>query len=103
MSVVYGLLRQSKLHFLTALREVLLAHLKNQVKEVMVVSCRTDPDVNYICCSQILRAYLHVPEVEEEGEEPPRYWTMALAGLLACVCAIAHNSKVFIKRVLLHQ
>ena len=38
MSVVYGLLRQSKLHFLTALREILLAHLKNQVKEVMVVS-----------------------------------------------------------------
>ena len=35
VSVVYGLLRQSKLHFLTALREGLLAYLKLQVKEVM--------------------------------------------------------------------
>ena len=35
VSVVYGLLRQSKLHFLTALREELLAYLKLQIKEVM--------------------------------------------------------------------
>jgi len=55
MSVVYGLLRQSKLHFLTALREVLLAHLKNQVKEVMVVFCRTDPDVPMSITSVVLR------------------------------------------------
>ena len=34
VSVVYGLLMQSKLHFLTALREGILTHLKTFVKEV---------------------------------------------------------------------
>ena len=34
VSVVYGLLMQSKLHFLTALREGILSHLKTFVKEV---------------------------------------------------------------------
>ena len=34
MSVVYGLLMQSKLHFLAALREGILTHLKSFVKEV---------------------------------------------------------------------
>lgn len=34
VSVVYGLLRQGKLHFLTALREELFNFLKAQVKEV---------------------------------------------------------------------
>lgn len=34
VSVVYGLLMQSKLHFLAALREGILTHLKSFVKEV---------------------------------------------------------------------
>ena len=34
MSVVYGLLMQSKLHFLAALRDGILTHLKSFVKEV---------------------------------------------------------------------
>ena len=34
VSVVYGLLMQSKLHFLTALREGILTNLKYTVKEV---------------------------------------------------------------------
>ena len=34
MSVVYGLLMQGKLHFLAALREGVLSHLKTLVREV---------------------------------------------------------------------
>ena len=58
MSVVYGLLRQGKLHFLTALREQLhKTFLKSQVKEV-------------------IGSYLQVPLLEEEGEEQPSLLTV---------------------------
>jgi hypothetical protein len=52
VSVVYGLLMQSKLHFLAALREGILTHLKSLVKET-------------------IKTYLHIPEVEGEGMDSP--------------------------------
>ena len=54
LSVVYGLLRQGKLHFLTALREELLAAIKTRIR------------LN-------LSAFLKVPDVEGEGEEALRW------------------------------
>jgi hypothetical protein len=52
VSVVYGLLMQGKLHFLTALREGILTRLKTFVKETV-------------------KTYLHIPEVEGEGVDSP--------------------------------
>ena len=50
--MVHGLLRQGKLHFLTALREKLQSFLKEKVKETV-------------------SSYLKVPCIEGDGEEPP--------------------------------
>ena len=52
VSVVHGLLRQGKLHFLTALREKLHSFLKERVKEVV-------------------SDYVHVPCSEGDAEETP--------------------------------
>lgn len=44
MSVVYGLLRQGKYHFLTALREELLSFLKTQIKDVLTTHLKVTSD-----------------------------------------------------------
>lgn len=50
MSVAYGLLRQGKYHFLTALRADLLSFLKTQIKDILTSHLQVTP---------------------EQGEEPP--------------------------------